>query len=430
MSALLPLYRALTTLGSPAISWYLGRRRARGKEDGDRFNERFGIAKRPRPTGTLIWVHGASVGESLTMLPVIERLLAERQTLNVMITTSTVTSAKLLAKRLPVGAFHQYIPVDLSENVRRFLNHWRPDLALWSESEFWPNLVTMPAKRGIPMILVNGRVSPGSYKSWRRWRGLICHMLKCFTCSLAQSDEDAQRLTALGARNVTCTGNLKYSTPPLPIDPDDLNRLEIRLAGRPNWLAASTHPGEEEICWQVHQKLRETHPELLSIIVPRHPERGAEIKAILEADGARVALRSTAQPVVCETDIYIADTLGELGLFYRHSGIVFMGKSLVDLGGQNPLEPARLDCAILFGPHMWNFSDITQRLVDAEAAETVADPAALGTAIANLLDDQQFRQQRADNALRNVEAQSGILDTVISELNPYLDGLTDKEGAT
>ncbi len=418
MSPLLDLYRAASTLGAPVIDLYLRRRMARGKEDRGRFHERLGRPAMARPEGPLIWLHAASVGESLSMLPLIQQLLDRCGGWRVLVTTGTVTSAELMAERLPEGAFHQYAPVDRLAFVKRFLDHWRPDLALWSESEFWPNMIVETAARRVPLVLVNGRVSPGSFHRWRRWRGLSRRILGGFDLCLAQGEDDAERLRRLGAGHVKCVGNLKFAGRDLPADAAELAALDAAFAGRPRWLAASTHPGEEEIALSVHKALREKFPGLLTIIAPRHPERGSGIEGALSAAGARVGRRGVGHVVDTDTEIYVADTLGELGLFFRLSDIVFMGKSLVNLGGQNPLEAARLNCALLFGPHMWNFPAIAERLVECGGGETVADGAALAAAVARLLADGAERPARAAAAFATAEG--GVLDAIMAELEPYL----------
>lgn len=418
MSALLGIYRAASTLGAPAIDYYLRRRMARGKEDSARFHERLGQPVMNRPEGSLIWLHAASIGESLSMLPLIQKLLDSHDGWRIMVTTGTVTSAALMAERLPEGAFHQYVPVDRLAFVKRFLDHWRPNLALWSESEFWPNMIVETAARRIPLVLVNGRVSPESFRGWSRWRGLSRRILGGFDLCLAQGEDDAERLRRLGAGNVKCVGNLKFAGRDLPADATELEALRTAFAERPRWLAASTHPGEEEIVWQAHQTIRNAAPALLTVIVPRHPERGPEVAQKLTDAGARVARRRAAEAISPDTDVYIADSLGELGLFFRLSDIVFMGKSLVNLGGQNPLEAARLDCALLFGPHMWNFPDIAERLIESGGGETVADGAALAAAVERLLCDGTERQARA--AADFATAEGGVLDAIMAELAPYL----------
>lgn len=426
---MLAAYRWATYLGAPLIRLYLSLRMARGKEDAERFGERLGRPGRPRPDGPLVWVHAASVGESLSMLPLIQRLLDERPGLHVLMTTGTVTSARLMAERLPEGAFHQYVPVDRLPYVRRFLDHWRPDLVLWAESEFWPNLLGEPAARGIPAILINGRVSPRSFAGWRRFEGSIRRLLSGFALCLGQTEADARRLVQLGATGAKCLGNLKFAAPPLPADPGKLEELEKAVGVRPLWLAASTHPGEEETAGRVHGQLLASHPGLLTVIVPRHPERGAGIAAALRASGLAVSRRSAGEAITPATDIYVADTLGELGLFYRLAGVVFVGKSLAPRGGQNPLEAARLDCALLHGPHMTNFEDIAKALAAAGASLAVDGEAGLAAALERLLGDEGERKRMAAAALALASAQTGILDAVMAELAPFLSGGQGHAGA-
>ncbi|MFQ5763549.1 MAG: 3-deoxy-D-manno-octulosonic acid transferase [Rhodospirillales bacterium] len=424
---MLALYRFLSGAAAPFIGLYLSIRRARGKEDTARFGERLGRAGRERPSGPLVWAHAASIGESLSLLPLIEHLISARPGLGVLVTTGTVTSAHLMAERLPSGGFHQYVPADRVVYVRRFLDHWRPDLALWAESEFWPNLITETQARGTPMVLVNGRVSPRSFSGWQRFGGLIERLLGGFKLCLGQTEEDAERLRRLGAAGAKYVGNLKFSGPPLPVDEEKLARLEKALENRPRWLVASTHPGEEEVAARVHRRLAADHPGLLTIIVPRHPDRGAAIAAALTAGGLTVARRSAGDSVEPGTAIYLADTLGELGLFYRLVGIAFMGKSLVPLGGQNPLEAARLDCAIVHGPHMMNFEDITERLKEQNASLEVADERALEAALKRLLADPGERDRMAAAAGALAAAEAGVLDAVLAALEPHLEPLARKD---
>ena len=425
---MLGLYRAATTLAGPAVRVYLMRRRARGKEDPERFGERLGRAGRARPAGPLVWIHAASVGESLSVLPVIERLCGGDRGVAVLLTTGTVTSARLMADRLPKGAFHQFVPVDRAAYVRRFLDHWRPDLAIWMESEFWPNLIVDCAARKTPMLLLNGRVSNRSWTRWRRHPGLIGSLLSRFALCLGQSPRDAERLDRLGAPAAKCVGNLKYAVPPLPADEPALAAFTEALGVRPRWVAASTHSGEEEICARVHRRLRERHPDLLTILAPRHPERGAAIADTLTAEGHLVARRSLGAAIVPETDIYLADTLGELGLLFRLGHVAFIGKSLVPGGGQNPLEAARLARPVLFGPHVENFTEIATRLVEGGGGQAVADEDELTRALDVLLSDADERARRAEAGRRIAEAEAGVLEAVMNELAPFLDRIARAEG--
>jgi 3-deoxy-D-manno-octulosonic-acid transferase len=416
---ILEMYRALTVAGGPLIDAYLDRRLERGKEEAGRLGERRGIAGRPRPPGRLVWMHGASVGEALSLLPLAERL-AGRPGLSVLMTTGTVTSARLLADRLPPGAVHHYVPVDRPAYVRAFLDHWRPDFALWAESDFWPNLLGETHRRGVPVVLVQGRVSPRSFARWRRVPGFIRRVLGNFALCLAQTEEDARRLDMLGAPHVACRGNLKTATPPLACDPAELERLSALVAGRPVWLAASTHPGEEEAAALIHRRLVPTHPGLLTIVAPRHPGRGPAVAEDLAGWGLRVALRSAGATPGAGTDLYVADTMGEMGLFYRLAPIVFMGKSLTVDGGQNPYEPAALGAAVLFGPRMTNFRAMAAAMRAAGAAEEVADIDALAAALARLFAQPDLLDGRRRAAKDWSGAEAGALDAVLAAIDPYL----------
>ena len=421
------LYRGLTTLALPLIRLYLARRRGQGKEDAARFGERLGRAGRARPEGPLIWLHAASVGEALSILGLTERILAEFGEVNMVVTTGTVTSARLLAERLPPRAFHQYVPVDRLAWARRFLDHWRPDIALWVESEFWPNLIAETQARAITMILLNGRMSLRSFAAWRRWPGLIRPLLGGFALCLAQDDDEAKRLRALGAPSVKAPGNLKFASAPLPVDEEEAGRLARSIGARPVWLAASTHAGEEEIVVEAHRRMAPTHRGLLTVIVPRHPSRGPQVAAVLERAGMKGALRSRDDAIAPETEIYIADTLGELGLFYRLCPVAFIGGSLIPHGGQNLLEPARLDCAVIHGPHMENFRAVAGEMTAAGASIEAGNAKDIAAAVASLLDDEAARAGRIEAARRIATAKDGVIDAVMEELGPFLKALPKGE---
>ena len=424
---MLTLYRTLTTFGGPVIQYYLKRRMAAGKEDPYRFAERQGKSTRRRPNGSLIWLHAASVGESLSMLPIIDTLLEANSQLHVLMTTGTVSSAALMADRLPERAIHQYVPVDRAAYVRQFLSHWSPDLALWAESEFWPNLVMETQRRNVPMILVNGRISPKSFDGWQWFPGVIGQLLRGFTLCLGQTDDDADRLRQLGALNHKCLGNLKFAVPPLPADTEELIRLEQQISGRPRWLAASTHPGEEEMGGQVHAKIAAGHPGLLTIIVPRHANRGGDIAARLRSEGFVSAQRSRQETITPDTQIYVADTMGELGLFYRLSDIVFMGKSLVPLGGQNPLEALQIGCAVVHGPHMANFKKITEEMAKTGSALSVRSSDELASAVETLLRDDVKRGSLIENGREYMTSHSQVVERVSHEILLVLNtNITEK----
>ena len=420
---LLGLYRGLGRFAPPVARLVLLRRRARGKEHPERYRERMGNPRRDRPGGALVWLHAASVGEALSALPLIGRLLARAPSAHVMVTSGTVTSAKLMDERLPERAFHQFVPVDCPAWVGRFLDHYRPDLALWVESELWPALLAGTVQAGTPAILLNGRMSARSLRRWRRFPGAARRLIRSFDAVMAQSEADAERFRRLGARRVETPGNLKMAAAPLPADSEALADFGQATAGRPLWLAASTHPGEEEAVAEAHRAVRRQSCDALLVIVPRHPERGPAIADALRSAGHAIRLRSAGAAADPETDIYIADTLGELGLFYRATPVAFVGGSLAPHGGQNLIEPAQLDCAILHGPHVGNFADIAGALRAAGASETVDSSGALAAAVGRLLADPAACRGRAERAAHAAEANAGILDRAMALLEPWLAAL-------
>ncbi len=411
-------YRAATDLAAPLLRRHLASRVISGKEEPSRLGERFGVAGLARPAGRLGWLHAASVGEMQSLLPLIAALARREPALQFLVTTGTVTSARLLVQRQPSRVLHQYLPLDRRVWVDRFLDHWRPDFALWVESEFWPNLLHGAAARGIPLALVNGRLSARSLARWRWCGSLIRPLVAGFAVVLAQDDIQAKRLAALGARAPQALGNLKFAAAPLPVDEATLAALRERTAGREIWLAASTHPGEEPILATAHRALAAHRPRLLTIIAPRHVERGGAIAAELRAAGFALARRSLDEPIGEETEIYLVDTLGELGLFYRLARVVFVAGSY-RWQGHNPIEPAMLARAVASGPRVANFQDIFDRMAKAQAVAIVAEPQ-LAAAIDRLLADPQPAAERAETFARS-EAQ-GILERVLIALGPVVSG--------
>ncbi len=421
MSALpagLRTYRLLAAAAGPLTPWLLKQRAKRGKEHGQRLSERRGFTRLKRPAGPLVWLHAASVGELASVLPLIERI-AERG-IRVLVTTGTVTSGGLAEQRLPRGVIHQFVPLDVPRFVQRFLAHWRPDLALFVESDLWPNMIIEASARGVPMIVINGRISENSYRRWTYLRGIIADLLQRFDLCLTGSPADAERFGALGAPHVVTAGNLKLDVPAPPADRTKLDALKAALAGRALIAAASTHAGEEAALIAAHRRLRGSFPGLLTLIAPRHPERGAGVAELAVAAGLNASLRSRGALPDAATDIYVADTMGELGLIYRLSPLVFIGGSLVKHGGQNPIEAAKLGAAILHGPQVWNFADIYAALDEAGGAARVADAEALTASLAAWLGDPAARERAAQAARTAVEALGGALERTLAELEPYL----------
>ncbi|MGN1063045.1 MAG: 3-deoxy-D-manno-octulosonic acid transferase [Alphaproteobacteria bacterium] len=354
------LYICFSILFSPFILIWMGIRLYKGKEDKTRFYERFGHSTKVRPNGRLIWMHGASVGECLSMMPLINEILQRDKKVHIMVTSGTVTSAALMRKRLPQRAFHQYIPIDLPWAARAFVRHWQADAVLWFESDFWPNLLQAAAHNKRPVVLLNGRISDRSFERWGKAVWFIRPLLRLFTVCLGQTHEDAVRLNRLGAKEAICVGNLKFAAAPAPFNQAELDMLLSQISSRPRCLAASTHEGEEEMIAGFHADIKRVFPAFLSVIAPRHPERAEKIAESFTKRGLKVARRSLGEKITADTDLYLADTIGEMGLIYRLASIVFVGGSLVPFGGQNMLEPMRLGRVVLVGPYTFNFREIVK----------------------------------------------------------------------
>jgi len=423
----LRVYQKLSAAVVPLAPALIKRRLRLGKEDPERVSERRGMSRDIRPHGPLVWIHGASVGEVLAAAALIEKLRALN--IRILLTSGTVTSAAIVAKRFPADIIHQYVPYDSPRYVARFLDHWRPSLALFIESDLWPNLILASAARRLPMVLINGRMSHRSFPRWRRISGTISALLGRFDVCLAQSRLDAERFAALGSRNVVTTGNLKLDVPAPPADPARLERLMAVTRGRPIIVAASTHPGEEELLLQAHRTLVGFFPSLLSVIVPRHPNRGESIARAIAASGLHVALRSREELPTATTDVYVADTMGELGVFYRLAPIVFMGGSLVPHGGQNPIEAIKLGASVVHGPHVFNFTDVYEALDRVGGAKRADTPEALVKQLGQLLADPAARDLSVAASERVVEQLGGALDRTLAALEPYLLQLRLEMGA-
>lgn len=424
---MLALYLTASRWMVPLANRKLASRLAEGKEDPDRIDERRGIAAIPRPAGELLWFHAASVGESLSLLDLIEALIDERPDLNVLITTGTRSSADLLERRLPDQTIHQFVPLDARPFVQAFLDHWKPDVAVWTESELWPSLIHETRERGIPMLSINTRMSKASYSKWIKIRGAARALLGKFDLFLAQDQITVKHLKRLGAApsKVRVNGSLKESNGALPHDEEMRQDISVALETRPVWLAASTHPGEEAMVAQAQRIARRTAPRLLLIIAPRHPERGPQIAETLRKEGWRVGLRSEGAQPDAVMDIYVADTLGEMGLWYRIAPLNFLGGSLVAIGGHNPFEPAALGSAIIHGPHTANAEEIYDRLDEAEGAKLVKDAKGLSEAVIELL--EPHKSAAMAHAAWEISSQGAqAAETAIIEINAALDRAGDR----
>lgn len=420
---MLKLYQIITILAAPLIKIYLLKRKAKGKEDPVRFQERLGYASLPRPNGNLVWVHAASAGESISVLPLIEKIFIAHPESKFLITTGTVNSAKVMANMLPKYVIHQYVPVDMLPCVHRFLNHWKPDIAIFVESEIWPNLVTQTSKY-CPLVMVNGHVSEKSFNNWQKYGSFSKQIFSSFSACFAQSKIDADYISKLGAKNVINAGNIKYDAAPLPYDESKLNEISAVIGRRPIWLAASTHKenndSEEVMVAKIHKEMKAKYPDLLTIIAPRHPARKDEILSELVEIGVNVAVRSMDNKIESTTDIYLADTMGELGIFYRIAPIVFIGGSLVPRGGHNPLEPARLGCAIIVGQYTFNFTEINREFIEKHAMIVASDAEILQIEVLDMLVNSEKVAKLAKAAGQVVQEKTGIIDNIVKGISPYI----------
>lgn len=417
-SLALPLYSGLTSACRPLVPLFLRTRLLRGKEDPARIQERLGIATRPRPPGKLAWMHGASIGECLSLMPCMEEFIA--RDFHIVVTSGSLGSARVLAGRLPGGSFHQFLPLDIFAFALRFLDYWRPDIVLIAESEIWPNLFRAIKQRKIPLVSVNARLSEKSFSRWSKASKAAATVFGFIDSCLAQTKADAGRFAALGTRDVRVTGNLKFDAKPPPANPAELSDFTGRIGARPVWAAVSTHIGEDEIVADAHLALCSQFPALLTILAPRHPQRGEAIAQMLARKGLRVARHSQQAILGNDTEIYLIDTLGETGLVYRVSMLAFIGRSLAAKGGQNPIEAAKLNCAVLHGPHVGNFREVYAALDGGEGAFVVEDGKTLNETLSWLLSDAQALRRAARNAAHIGEEHSGATARVMRAIEPYL----------
>lgn len=416
------LYKTLSKRSAPALKLYLNHRIKTGKEDPDRVDERYGIPSAPRPDGKLIWIHAASVGEAQAGLILIneinQRIASNARLPHFLVTTGTRTSAELMAKRLPSNATHQYNVLDHPDWVRAFFDHWRPNIAFWMESELWPNTLKFIKKRHVSSALINARLSQKSFESWQKAKQMAKSVLSSFDLILCQTNTHKAFFEKLGESPTTVTDNIKYSASPLQYDQKALNTLKTSVKGRPIWLYASTHDGEEHLACQVHQALKIQHPNLLTIIVPRHPERRKDILKTCKA--LTTQLRSKKTSINKKTEIYIADTLGELGLFYKLCDIAVIGRSFSNDGGggHNPIEACLLDCIALTGPNYQNQKEIFDAMVTISATRILRNKEDMIKALDQLLENEEARSNLLRSGKKFAKNKAGVINHVMDELEP------------
>lgn len=420
--AALAAYGLAGRLAYPMAAPYVGYRVSKGKEDPKRSRERYGYASLPRPEGPpVVWLHAASVGESLAVAPLARSIAGNG--LTVLMTTGTMTSARIVEDRLGECVIHQFVPLDLKPAVIRFLDHWRPDLAVFAESEVWPTTMMELKARRTPQVLVNGRLSDQSFRRWKAAPSLAEALFETFAHVTAQSEVDGERFRLLGSPAVTVAGNLKADMAPPACRAEDLDAFFSAAGARPRWAAVSTHPGEEEIVAAAHRLVARRHPSLLTILVPRHVDRAETIASALGETGLKVARRSLGQPVTPEVDVLLGDTMGEMGFYLRAADVCFVGKSIAGQGGQNPLEAAMLGTGILTGRFVQNFRDAYQRLLKNGGARLVGDAETMAYYVDHFLSDPAALAQMADAAMKSVGEMRGALDRTVQALQPFIHPL-------
>ncbi len=421
MSWALAVYGGLTQIAAPLAPWLLHRRVRQGKEDARRLPERLGRPTLARPQGRLVWLHGASVGETLSVLPLVEALLAADPALGLLVTSGTLASAELLAQRLPPRAVHQFIPVDTPAAAERFIAHWRPNLAVFVESEIWPNLLAAARRKGAATALVSARLSETSLAGWRRLPAAARTLFGGFDLVLTQDEATALALTALGARDDGRL-NLKLVAEPLPADPAALEAARLAIGSRPVLLAASTHPGEDEVALEVFAWLKDRPDRPLLVLAPRHTGRGRAIAETALAQGFTVARRAIGEALDTTTQVYVADTLGELGLWFRLARIALICGSLIPrIGGHNPLEASRLGCPAASGGHVENWRGVYAALQAEQAVRMVGGAAELAGLMAEALTDDRALREAAARAQAFAGRQGGAVEAACAQLMALLE---------
>jgi 3-deoxy-D-manno-octulosonic-acid transferase len=419
-TAMVRLYAAAADLIAPVAAGRAAAKLRAAGVDPKRIAERRGHASRPRPEGQLIWFHAASVGESLSVLRLIEHLGMMHPGLKFLITSGTATSAEIVAKRLPPRTQHQFAPLDARAYLRRFLDHWQPDAAVFVESELWPQMLRETARRGVPLALINARISASSARNWTRAAKTSRHILSHFTMIHCQDAQTAAFLVSLGRADAKQGTNLKSLSGALPFDADERARMQKLLKGRPLWLASSTHPGEDEIVLRAQKALLPNFPGLLLILVPRHPERASEIEVLIAEAGLVGARRSIGGQLDGKTQVYMADTLGETGLWYALSPVTCLCGSFTPVGGHNPFEPAHAGSAVLHGPLYANFAQVYAEMNAVGAAHEVADAPALTRQLDHLLSTASELRAMAEKARAFVADQSDAMDEIAQDLSKTL----------
>lgn len=415
-------YAAAMRLAAPFLPLWLGRRVRAGKEDKNRLGERSGIASLARPNGPLVWFHAASVGETQMLRPVLARLAERRPDIHILITTGTITSAETIANDMPARAMHQFVPADTPIAAQRFADHWQPDLAIFAESELWPNLIGAVHAAKAPLALINARMSAASLERWnRRAPKSFKTLMGRFSLILAANKETADGLSWALDKQIEASGNLKRAAPPLPADTARLEKYQAALAGRLVWCAASTHEGEEEIVAKAMLDIKAKAPDTFLILAPRHPERAEAVRELLIGQGLSVIRYSSGRMPRAANDVLLIDKIGHMGTAYRLAPVSFVGGSLIDgLSGHNPLEPARLGSAVITGPHIASFADTYMALMAFDGVKRILTSDTLSFAVWTLLTGDAARAAQSAAANAYASSTDDVLDYVWQHLSKHL----------
>ncbi len=392
-----------------------------------RWRERLALGPKPDAVPR-IWLHAVSVGETIAAGPLVKALLERFPDHRLLVTSTTPTGSDQVRRQFGEAVEHCYFPYDLPGTIKRFLRRYQPDALIVMETELWPNCFFHCHRRGIPIIVANARLSPRSFASYRRFLPLVTPTLRNVDAIAAQSEDDRARFIALGAplRQVFNSGNIKFD---LNLDEDALKAgktLRQQFGDRPVWIAASTHDGEEAIMLEAHQQLRERLPDALLILVPRHPQRFDEVAQLCAGHGMTISRRSEGIYPDEDTAVYLGDTMGELMTMFAAADIAFVGGSLNDTGGHNPLEPASLGLPVLTGPTIHNFLDIYASLIDAGNAEVIDNAAALSAGIERLLKNDNERRRRGEKGRSLIAASRGATDAILSLVEKALSSQDTK----
>ncbi|MCR5506996.1 MAG: 3-deoxy-D-manno-octulosonic acid transferase [bacterium] len=417
------LYRFLMFILKPMVKPVLFIRRMKGLETKDSIRkvERFGYASVKRPNKKIVWFNAASVGESNSIIPVIDEILKKYPDTFVLVTTTTVTAADGMAKKLSgKNAVHQFLPIDRRAYVDRFFDYWKPSVGFFVDSDFWPNLILSAKDHKIPLILLNGRVSDKSFAKWKNNLPFIKPLASAFEFTFGKSEDDCKKLSTMGFKKPVCVGNLKYAVPPLSYDKEELKNLSSQIGSRHLFVVSSTHPGEEELCISAFMNIKKRFPDVLMVIAPRHPARGEEIKSLIEANGLKAVLRSSGDKITKNVDIYIANTMGELGLFYNLSEIAFVGGSLIKWGGHNPMEPARLHNTVLSGKYVHNFQETYDLLKSEKAVVMVNDEKDFASKVKAFFENPDVAKDYMSRAFYVAEREAAVLSRVMEKLEPVI----------